>query len=146
MQLNRASNVVPFSVALSDCPGILSLQLESHHTGLNHLSTDSTVRVGADLQLTGVLRMDDVLPAGSSPRPIDLVKIDVEGAELKVLRGMQRLLSERRVRRLAVEITPDFLRRFGDSREELFAYLAGFGFLPKYDLRVPQYDELFEAH
>ena len=88
--------------------------------------------------------MDDVLSLDRDSPMIDLVKIDVEGAELKVLRGMQRLLVERRVRRLVVEITPDFLGRIDDSPEQLFDYLAGLGFRAKYDLQVAQYDELFE--
>lgn len=38
---------------------------------------------------------------------IDLVKVDVEGAELQVLRGMRRLLGERAVRQLSIEIGRD---------------------------------------
>jgi FkbM family methyltransferase len=144
LRLNRATNVVPYSVALSDRPGILALELESHHTGLNRIATKSGATAGMSTQLTGVLRMDDVLSLDRDSPMIDLVKIDVEGAELKVLRGMQRLLVERRIRRLVVEITPHFLGRFDDSREQLFDYLAGLGFRAKYDLQVAQYDELFE--
>ena len=37
---------------------------------------------------------------------IDLLKIDVEGAELQVLKGAERMLSERRVRDIILEYNP----------------------------------------
>jgi FkbM family methyltransferase len=146
LRLNDADNVVPFSIALSDRNGILTLSLEPYHTGLNHLEPISVQPAPAGLQrqLTGALKLDDVLPSSQIPSAIDLVKIDVEGAELRVLHGMQNLLSMHKVLRLCIEITPDFLRRFGDSRDDLFRYLSGMGYRPRYDLQVRQYDEIFE--
>jgi hypothetical protein len=44
---------------------------------------------------------------------IDLLKIDVEGAEERVLRGAQRLLDERRVAALVLEVSDNTLEAFG---------------------------------
>ncbi|MBI4917434.1 MAG: FkbM family methyltransferase [Acidobacteria bacterium] len=66
----------------------------------------------------------DSLTAG----PVDLVKIDVEGAEPEVLAGSSRLLAENRRLALLVEWNPACLRRGGHDPSELPAALTGMGF------------------
>ena len=62
-------------------------------------------------------------------RRADVVKIDAEGAEISILRGMQRTLELNRNIRLIVELNPACLRAAGHSGAELVAMLksAGFG-------------------
>ena len=57
----------------------------THNKQFNHLSTLSTVRT----ERLKTHRLDDVLPPG----PIDLLQIDVQGAELLVLQGAHGSLS-----------------------------------------------------
>jgi hypothetical protein len=57
-----------------------------------------------------------------------VVKIDVEGAEFAVLRGMERLLGEHAVRELFVELHPAGLQASGASADELRAWLAQRGY------------------
>jgi len=57
----------------------------------------------------------------------DLVKIDVEGYELPVLRGARRLLSETHPT-LLLEIHPTRLQALGSSTAELFDLLAELGY------------------
>jgi hypothetical protein len=59
----------------------------------------------------------------------NLVKIDVEGAELSVLRGMERILREMRPV-IVLEMEPHLLESFGTSTDSLLAFLAA------YDYRV----------
>jgi FkbM family methyltransferase len=59
---------------------------------------------------------------------IDLVKIDVEGAEGAVVRGMRELLTRGRVRRLLVEISADQLERGGTSLPALYDDLWSAGY------------------
>jgi FkbM family methyltransferase len=59
---------------------------------------------------------------------IDLVKIDVEGAEGAVVRGMRELLSRGRVRRLLLEVHVDQLARGGTSLPALYEDLWSAGF------------------
>lgn len=49
----------------------------------------------------------DVWAASQGVERVDVVKIDVEGAELLVLRGMEKLLLRARPRLLVVELAPD---------------------------------------
>jgi Methyltransferase FkbM domain len=59
---------------------------------------------------------------------ITLMKVDVEGAELQVSRGMEKLL--RTVKPyILVEITDRFLRDMGDSAESLLHYMNKLGYV-----------------
>ena len=56
--------------------------------------------------------------------PVDVVKLDVEGAELAALRGMERFMTaERPPRALFLECNPVLLERAGSSADELFDWL-----------------------
>lgn len=59
---------------------------------------------------------------------IKAIKIDVEGVELLVLRGLQKSLAARKVDILIVEITEWASERFGYSKEQVYKYLEDYGF------------------
>jgi FkbM family methyltransferase len=58
---------------------------------------------------------------------VDLIKIDVEGAEMDILFGMRKLL-ERDHPSLAIEVHTLFLKRFGHSESELREYMESLGY------------------
>ncbi len=60
--------------------------------------------------------------------PIDLIKIDVEGAEKMVLEGMRGLIERNRDLKLIIELNPSFLSIADTSAEELLGLLSGLGF------------------
>jgi FkbM family methyltransferase len=59
---------------------------------------------------------------------LDLVKLDVEGAELEALRGMARSLGRLRPRALVVEVKQRVLERAGVNGDELREYLDRLGY------------------
>jgi FkbM family methyltransferase len=59
---------------------------------------------------------------------IDLLKIDVEGFEAKVLRGAKVALGAGRIRAILVEFNPEAQRQAGGSVRELHNYLTELGF------------------
>lgn len=75
---------------------------------------------------TGVVSLDEIFPPG---RRVDLIKIDVEGAELDVLDGASRLLNENPDAGLIVECGPAHLLRVGIRLEDWLGRFqsAGFG-------------------
>ena len=75
-----------------------------------------------------ICRLDDVVEAWKIPR-VDFVKIDIEGAELRMLKGAQATLL-RFGPALFVEIVDQTLARRGDSVEMLVAHLRGIGYAP----------------
>lgn len=74
-------------------------------------------------QSISMISIDDF--TGRNPSP-DLVKIDVEGAEIDTLQGMTQLLSEDPPRLLTVEIHPHL--RKGVSECEIIDLLSSYGF------------------
>jgi FkbM family methyltransferase len=72
-----------------------------------------------------VRRVDDVVPPGTR---IDAAKIDAEGAELEVWRGMRRVLEESPGLAAVLEFGPSHLARAGVSPEAWLGELEGAGF------------------
>src|ERR1022692_1269769 len=58
---------------------------------------------------------------------VDVVKIDVEGAELQVLKGMERLLKEF-LPIVILEVEPTLLEAFSTAAPDLWAFLAAKGY------------------
>ena len=72
------------------------------------------------------VRLDDFF--GSRDTPIGLVKIDAQGAEGRVLKGMRRTLERNRSAALLIEFSPNLLALLGDDPDEGLADLARHGF------------------
>jgi FkbM family methyltransferase len=83
--------------------------------------------------------LDAAVAEGRLPAP-DLVKLDIEGAEILALRGMRQLLgSTKAPRSLFVELHPDFLRGFGSSADECQRLIESFGYaLRSFEVRRQQ--------
>ena len=63
---------------------------------------------------------------------VDFLKVDVEGAEPKVITGARQLLSngERKPRLIMLELHEGMLRRFGSSVREMTAVMETYGYQP----------------
>src|SRR2546427_635437 len=90
---NRLSNVVPLNVAASDSEGLIRL---AGSGGMLHVTNQ-----GESGQVKSVVL--DRLFDGLRLEHIDLIKIDVQGHEEKVLSGMGKSLRSKRVGLLIVE-------------------------------------------
>jgi FkbM family methyltransferase len=123
--------VIPREVALAEAPGRLTLRMFEPGSGYTSFApADATSATAAEVVVTTLDELADEIP-----RPVSLVKLDVEGAELRALRGATRLLDEARPD-FIVELEPEHLERQGSSvaaLQELFeavgyvAYLIGDG-------------------
>lgn len=104
--------------------------------------TASLARSGGNLLGTTVnnIRLDDYQANISGP--VRLLKIDVEGAELKVLRGARRLLASHKPV-LVIEVHLFAFPDFGYTREEFQQFLADLGYreeiLPGTEMRQGQH-------
>jgi FkbM family methyltransferase len=120
------ANVEIFNLGLWDSAATLELSYVPHVAGCSFFAT-TDVREGRK-ESVACWPLDDVLPAGS-PRT-SMVKIDVEGAEMRVLDGAERLLRRDRPD-IVIEVNPTTLERFfGAGWRELTARLERLDYAP----------------
>jgi FkbM family methyltransferase len=88
------ANVVPLSVALSDSTDVKKFLIASDnaYSGLHDTKRKPILREEAVACFAG----DEILPSLCENGRVDFIKIDVEGLELQVLRGMRQLISRHR--------------------------------------------------
>lgn len=105
--------------AVADKPGSAKLILSdvSAFSRLATVNVPTGARGQIEVQVTTV---DEFMASGQAPPP-DLVKIDVEGAELEVIEGMRETLARHH---------PAVLTEVHDCQSEYAALMAGLGYKP----------------
>lgn len=111
-------------VALGETSERKYLQAEPLRTGRQLV--ENTERNGLTMKVE-VEPADTLVNTRSIPRPT-VMKIDVEGAEATVLRGMRRILTESPPRVLYCEVHTDKLRDFGDDVDAIHELLHQYGY------------------
>jgi FkbM family methyltransferase len=130
IDLNRCSNVKVVHAALSEAEGSIPLSYNENGAGPKG-PNDSESSVHHVRSLPG-----DVLFVDGVRNPA-AIKIDVEGHEFSVLKGLATTLSNQQCRRLCVEIHPDLLPS-GVTKEAIIAFINARGFtIAKENLRAP---------
>jgi FkbM family methyltransferase len=135
IRLNRLQNVTAAQLALSDSPGIASFQVTKASPIFNRLAPgkESITNLrrarfrGARTIEVKTIRLEDFCRDSNIER-IGFLKIDVEGAEGRLLRGAQRLLRNRAIDLIWIEVASDNLREMGDSVESLARTMQGLGY------------------
>lgn len=127
VQLNRRDNVRAVNAAVSEERRMLSFVLASSaNMGANSIvpyngPAESSFEVEA-------FPLGELLEAAEI-REARVIKIDVEGAEGSVVRGMIPMLNKLRPDcEITVEVTPDRMAQLGDSVEELMQTMQEHGF------------------
>ncbi|MCX7911485.1 MAG: FkbM family methyltransferase [Dehalococcoidales bacterium] len=122
ISLNRRVNIRVLELALADFDGTAGLTLpQSQKHGQAHL----VFAAGTTTRKVRVLTADSLISTGAAARP-DVLKIDVEGAELLVIRGMKQAIAQ--CRTIFCEVHPAQSTRYGYTAEELLEFLQGQGF------------------
>jgi len=120
IRVNALSNVVTVNKAVYDSHGYRSLNLFEDRTGMSSIVIDQyerkmkTLEVEADTldNILSVLQIDKV----------DWIKVDVEGAEVNVLRGAKRIISSNLDNiRLIIECHSD------ETAKEVIRMITNFG-------------------
>lgn len=93
---------------------------------------------GMTTQVVPVIRLDDYLDA-----PIDILKLDVEGHELSVLRGAERLLQAGMVNAVLCEFNEPLQELAGHSSAELRDFLLGHGFHDRNRMPLSKFETRF---
>jgi FkbM family methyltransferase len=117
---NRADNVTRLQLAAGESRGHGLLRCSRLNGGDNRLTRlpgGSTVPV----EIAG---LDEILP----DQAVNLIKIDVQGYELRVAKGMQKILDRSPAIRVCFEYWPAGLRKAGDTPEALLRFFHDRGF------------------
>ncbi len=122
LRLNGATNVTALCTAVGDATGTCRLATNPRNRGDNRVLTGGAWASG-EVPITTV---DESLPVLSGAT-VKFVKIDVQGYEHHVIRGMQATLARNPDAILAIEVFPAALRAAGTSPRKLIEYLAGLG-------------------
>lgn len=134
VEINWLMDVVEVrETAVSNTCGTAQMNVSDEWDGLGSLLGQS-VQISGDYSARRSRRIDVTTErldeAANLPQVIDLIKIDVEGAENRVFEGMERLLEEGRVTRVAFECMREHMRDEWTPFAERLARLAnaGWGF------------------
>jgi FkbM family methyltransferase len=119
---NGVTNVEAHNAALGSASDRMILQRLLLNSGENYLSSNDRIAFRRPFEVE-VAAFDIILP-GVYP---DFIKVDVQGWELNVLRGMERTL-ERADTNIYLEFWPDGLRRAGSGPSELFSFIRNLGY------------------
>lgn len=114
--LNRLSWVEPKNIGIADAEGYLALNIPSINSG--EATFGASQYADASIIEVPVRRLDDV----AGDRTATLLKIDVEGFEVHVLRGARALLDRDRPIVLT-EVIEKHLRNAGESRRSLSEFM-----------------------
>jgi len=125
IQLNNYQNIVATRIAVSDRRGRASMYLTSLDSGRHSLFQHGLPKLGSTQVETTTL--DWFLESQDAPR-VDLIKIDVEGAEVDVLDGMHQLLIRSPDLKLIIEFNPTLLQSAGVAPIDFLDKLRSFEF------------------
>ncbi len=121
VRMNDLANVYVEHAGLSDREETVEVRRTTRGTSNASLASEGDVREWVKL-----IRFDEWMRNHPLQR-IDVVKMDIEGAELRALRGMTQAIARFRPV-LVVEINPMWTRRMGTSTNELIAQLHDMGY------------------
>jgi FkbM family methyltransferase len=128
LRLNGIRSVSVRSIALGDKNGTTELFIAANpNSGTSSLAGRSDYRLRKKGIPVELRRGDSLSGSEGIPAPT-CVKIDVEGGEARVARGMGTLLTDGRLRSLYCEVHPLLLPSFGDTADAFERMLTEEGF------------------
>lgn len=132
VKASERSNITINNVAVSDHNGLSKFYVYDHqHAEWNGLSNRPLEKYGISIDQpeaieVKTLTVDQYCSEHDLDR-IDLLKIDVEGAEYQVLRGAKRMMSEKRIRCCIFEFGQTTFD-MGNSPQQISALIKEYGY------------------
>ena len=129
IDLNGYNNVFPANKAVSDKTGTVKLYICPYDTGHHTINQYGGIKEyrpdyiddKKDFVEIEAITLDDYFK--NLKQPINVIKMDVEGAELLALAGMERVIHESENLKMFVEFFPLLIKEMGGSPEEFIRRL-----------------------
>jgi len=141
IEIGACENIYPFRCAVDTSVRLIGFsQGPSTHSGVSRLCKNSSTKVFA----IGGEVLDQLLSTLISSRST-VVKIDVEGAEMSVLKGLGKpFLSLKSIKAVVMEIDSQLLESFGAKSSEIYDFMAECHFVPTVNLKAhAHFNEVF---
>jgi FkbM family methyltransferase len=125
MHLNHAENITLLPFALSDIASETNFKINKNawNQGTFNLSD---VNTGNDIQKVIIKIADDIDEIKDLPR-LDMVKIDVEGFEFNVIKGLTRTLQKHKPR-IIFEYDSNYWLKAGKNINDCFSFLQSLNY------------------
>lgn len=123
---NGYQNITIERMAVSDENGTTKLFLSENDSGHNRIYYGKYVSKNFDI--IKKINLDDYFKNDSIAEKISFVKMDVEGSELGVLRGMKSILNKNNKLKILLEFSPSQMKEFGTEPSELLKLLKTYDF------------------
>ena len=123
IEANGYDNIIPVQKAVSNKTGTTKLFLHRMNQG-DHRIYDS--HDGREAITVNVTTLDTFFENGQYP--IDIIKMDIQGAEMAALQGMAEIVLKNDSLNIITEFWPKMLQNFGFSPLEFLSKLIEYGF------------------
>lgn len=146
IQINNLDNVIPLNFSISHHTGLHKLHFSSSHTGKGNIaaSSGSPSERSVNVSLFAPKTFRDIMSLSDVERSAVLCKIDTEGAEVEVLKGLAASDLLKAIGTFHIEIDEQYLARLNATTDDVYDLLLQNGFVAKTDRRGTQhYDEIF---
>lgn len=139
--LNESSSVTVFPFGLSDKQQTLLLKIfDESNPGKNSVVSES--HQFNESVLCNFAKLDQLITKDMIIKT-KICKIDVEGYELHVLRGMKENMAHMNTCIFYIEMNPEQIALAGGTFEEIYDFFKSYGFTYKKGLQNREYDEIF---
>lgn len=126
ISLNTFSNIESINKGLGDNKGLFNLfQVNKNNRGMNRILFDTNIE--CPYTVIEVTTIDNFIIENNISK-IDLIKIDVEGYEMKVLKGSESTINKFHPK-LFIEIDDNNLQKQNNSSKELINFLVNKGYV-----------------
>lgn len=109
---NKLTNVVPLSIAAWDSEGRIEFHATKTESGI------SPIKHKTDVSLF-TAKLDDLV----SEQTVDIIKVDTDGHDSRVLGGMKRIIKDSHSLKMFIEVYPKGLALAGSSDKALINFL-----------------------
>jgi len=128
IEANNYKNIYPFQKAVSDKNGTTELFICEYDSGHHTIKQYEGVEIYSHGRPTEkkpikieTISLDKFLE--DKVNHVDVIKIDIEGAEVLAVGGMKNILNKNRNIKILMEFFPLFIKKMGDSPEKLIKTL-----------------------
>lgn len=128
IEINGYNNIVPIQKAVTDSSGVVELFQSPKNRGDHRIFNGQIFNYDNDRQkiIVDAISLDEFFD--EEMHQPDVIKIDVQGAEMKLFQGSTRMIADRDNLVLFTEVWPKGLSEAGSSAEEYIQALFDNGF------------------